>query len=666
MFLLPNKTKVGEVVLYIIYGFMALFPFMYFNSFLYWGTSLRSVVLIGVSSLIFIISLFYYLRKNNQLVVPKSPILLVGLIYLVSIIISGIAGVSFENTFWSMATRTTGIWYLICLAIMVWFLVGFMEDQSVQNKIIKIVVFSTALYSFLAFLSPEGVNLLFFDFKSDGFTFGNSTFAAMYIFGAFLLSIYYLYQVQLRKWWMYFLPFVILMSPEIIRKELWFGDFSEGFLGDARTTTYVILLSVLALLCIWAVSKIKDLKLRSTVAYGAFGLGIVAVIIFAISLFSNNGFVRNFYLSQSTAIRPLLWELSEGLIAERPILGWGADNFERLFEKKYDNRFLQTEFGNEAWLDRAHNVFMDQLVDGGILGLFFYLTIYVVVILCLIYAALKSSNKNDRALASILIVYFSFHLLELQTAFDTSISYTIVALMISLAAVVFHRTYQYTSGKQNSIIFKPSIKYVLISVSGIFVFWSFFWGWIPFVRAQLANGSIRKVGNSEARIPFYKIMFNSPVDEHSFLWRTVTDFQRGIGQNPNVLDNSEKIKGLKKESEIFAQEYRNYVKSHPDHFRAHLNLADILIYQRLFGVDNLKEAQNVLDEAINLVPESPQPYWMKAVAYVYMRKFDLAREYAQRGLELNPKIVQSKNVVNYVEKSIKTFPSIDLFFFRQI
>ena len=57
---------------------------------------------------------------------------------------------------------------------------------------------------------------------------------------------------------------------------------------------------------------------------------------------------------------------------------------------------------------------------------------------------------------------------------------------------------------------------------------------------------------------------------------------------------------------------------------------------------------------------------MKAVAYIYMRKFDLAREYAREGLALNPEIKQSQEIVEYVERSAKTFPEIDLFFFRQI
>jgi hypothetical protein len=295
-----------------------------------------------------------------------------------------------------------------------------------------------------------------------------------------------------------------------------------------------------------------------------------------------------------------------------------------------------------------------------------YVGVYLTIILCLIYTTLRSPEKNDRVLSSILIVYFALHLLELQTAFDTSISYFMVAIMVALSVTLFHRTITHTKGKEPLFVLNSTTKYSVLGATFIFIIWSFFWGWVPSVRANLANGEIRRVGNSAGRLPLYETMFDSPIDKHAFLWRTITDFQRGIGQEPGVLNKPEQVKGLKTEADLFDELYAEYVGSHPDHFRAHLNLADILIYQRLFNVDKLVQAQEVLDKAILLVPKSPQPYWMKAVAYVYMKKFDLAREYAKRGLDLNPAIVQSQNVVQYVEKSEKTFPDIDLFFFRQI
>jgi len=277
-------------------------------------------------------------------------------------------------------------------------------------------------------------------------------------------------------------------------------------------------------------------------------------------------------------------------------------------------------------------------------------TLRALVILALVYAALWGKEKRERIFASILIVYFTLHIAELQTAFDTSVSYPMVGFMFVSAGVLYHRVRsQVRPGL--ALTLPQTARYAVGGVLAVFCAWSLVAGALPLAQAQIANGAIRKVGFAQDRIPMYPALFGSSVDEHAFLWRTSTDFQRGIGDDPSVLEDPRAVPYLKEELVIFEEEYRKYLEKNPEHFRAHLNLADILIYQRLFEVNKLEEAQEVLDRAIELVPQSPQPYWMKTVAYVYMRKFDLAREYAKRGLELNPGIQQSQDVVNYVERS---------------
>jgi tetratricopeptide (TPR) repeat protein len=517
-------------------------------------------------------------------------------------------------------------------------------------------------------LSPEGINLFFKGWFNYGFTFGNSTFAAMYLFGAFILSLYYLLQAQVKKWWMYVLPVVMVINPYILNHKVWFGDLSGGLIGDARSSAYVLILSLIALVVTWLVSKITNTKKRSVVLYSLFGASLVVATLASWSLFSNDGYLRQAYLSQATAARPLIWDMSEKVIMQRPFFGWGIDTFERVFELNYDNRLLQPDYGNEPWFDRAHNVFIDQAVDNGIFGLASYLAIYITIILSLIYVTLKSHEKEDRIFASLLIIYFALHFAELQTAFDTSISYPLVIFMVASAIILFQRTVAHNKKKNEApeYILNVPLKYILGTAIIAFSCWSLFWGWIPFVRAQISNGTIRTIGDSTKRLPIYPILFGSSVDKHLFLWRTTTDFQRGIGQDPRVLENPAKVAGLRNEIALFETEYRKYVEENPLHFRAHLNLADTLIYERLFGVDKLADAQKVLDRAIELVPQAPQPYWMKAVAYVYMKKFDLAREYAKKAYDLNPKIEQSAEVMKYVETSIKNFPEIELFFFKYI
>jgi tetratricopeptide (TPR) repeat protein len=58
-------------------------------------------------------------------------------------------------------------------------------------------------------------------------------------------------------------------------------------------------------------------------------------------------------------------------VKERPILGWGQENFSYVFNKYYDPAL----YGAEPWYDRTHNIFLDWLIAGGVLGLVAYLSI---------------------------------------------------------------------------------------------------------------------------------------------------------------------------------------------------------------------------------------------------------------------------------------------------
>lgn len=668
MFFTDTKSILSKAIEYTVYLFLITFPFINYSLYLYSGTSTRSVNLTIVVSVLSIILGVWLFGSKNKLSLLKSPILAVFGAYIIISVISGLYGFNFHTTFWSNVTRMTGIWYLVTLYVFIVFLTSILSDERRGRRMMSGVMLSTGLYSLLYFFSYEGLGWIFPHYVNYAFTFGNSTFAAMYLFGAFMLAVYYLYTSEKRVWWMYILPIILIINPSIINKKFFIGEWSGGvvsFVGEARASSVVIMLSIIALICVWLISRIKNKKIRNNTIVGVFITVILGLGFVGYSLLSPDGIIRKAYLSQATSARPLVWEVSNKVIADSPFLGWGGDNFERVFERYYDNRLLQREYGNEAWFDRAHNVFVDQAIDGGYIGLISYLLIYLCIGICLLYVVLKSRSNKDVALATILLIYFGMHFLELQTAFDTSISYVMVAFMIALSTVVTHRTFTDLKGRNYEIDLGEGIRYVIgLCLVGFFM-WTTFTGLIPFMRTQWANGYIREVGSSAERLKVYDTLFGSSLDLPSFLWRTSTDLQKGIGQDPSILENPADVQGFDEEFNYLANKYAEYLKLNPNDYRSHLNLADILIYLRLFNDDKLEQAQSVLDDAIKLVPQGPQAYWMKAVAYIYERKFDLAREWAAKGLAVNPKIKESQNIIDYVDESIKTFPNIDLYFFKQ-
>jgi O-antigen ligase len=650
----------SKIIEYVTYIFIFSFPFLNFRNFLYAGTSTRSASLIFFSTIIGIFFAIWLFKKNNSFVISRSPIFVVVSAYLIFTFISAIFGLNFHTSFWSLATRTSGLWYLLNLGFYLYILWFLIRDEERKRKLILVFITSSTLYSVLAFLGREGVGLLFKGYISDAFTFGNSTFAAMYLFAAFLLSIYYVIQAEKKKWWMFLIPILLLINPNFLNTGIG-PDSIDGHLGEAKATTILLFVSVISLFFFWLISKIKNIQTRKKVTYSLFVIGIIGMFISAYSLFSSDGYLRKLYLKGSTAARPIMWEMSYKIIKQKPLLGWGRDNFERVFEENYDSRLLEERYGNEAWFDRAHNIFIDELIENGFIGLVLYILIYLITIWCLIHVSLNSLEKKDRISASILIVYFTLHFVELQTAFDTTISYPAFVFMLALAICLYDRNKKV---REFTLVGWP--KYTLAICTLIFFIWSCIWGFIPFVRAEMANGYIRTAGSSEKRLEAYPILLGNPLDTHSFLWRMSTDFQIGISKDPQVLNDQKKVEALRKEISFFENTYKEYLNRNPLNYRAHLNLADMLIYQRLLGVNKLNDAQKVLDKAIELVPQAPQAYWMKAVAYLYMGKFDLAKEWAKKGLDINPNAAQSQDVVEYINKSIKNFPEIDLYFFKQI
>ncbi|MBI3589620.1 MAG: O-antigen ligase family protein [Candidatus Liptonbacteria bacterium] len=63
---------------------------------------------------------------------------------------------------------------------------------------------------------------------------------------------------------------------------------------------------------------------------------------------------------------------------ERPLLGWGPENFSTVFDRHFDPRHYVPGTNSETWFDRAHSVFFDYLTETGIFGLLSYLGIFVV------------------------------------------------------------------------------------------------------------------------------------------------------------------------------------------------------------------------------------------------------------------------------------------------
>ncbi|MDE2041140.1 MAG: O-antigen ligase family protein [Patescibacteria group bacterium] len=125
----------------------------------------------------------------------------------------------------------------------------------------------------------------------------------------------------------------------------------------------------------------------------------------------------------SNQARQYIWPMALNGAMKRPILGWGQENFNYIFNADYNPAM----WSQEQWFDRAHDVFLDWLVASGIIGLIAYVALYVLFLRFVWKSSLTLAEKS--VLIGLLAGYFVHNIF----VFDNLASYVIFFTMLAFA-----------------------------------------------------------------------------------------------------------------------------------------------------------------------------------------------------------------------------------------
>ncbi len=169
-----------------------------------------------------------------------------------------------------------------------------------------------------------------------------------------------------------------------------------------------------------------------------YGLAVIVVLIGAFIGLRQASFIQNSpVLSRfanisahetTTESRLIIWQMSLKGFTEHPLLGWGPENYNVVFNKYYDPRL----WPQEQWFDRSHNIFLDWLISAGVLGLVSYLGLFGVSLYYLWSRRRLFTSMEQAILTGMLAAYF-FHNIFV---FDNLVSYI---LFISVLGYVHFR-----------------------------------------------------------------------------------------------------------------------------------------------------------------------------------------------------------------------------------
>jgi hypothetical protein len=439
----------------------------------------------------------------------------------------------------------------------------------------------------------------------------------------------------------------------ITGKVSFFQVFSHPLviLGEARAASMSVFLGIILWVGYRSILKIKKNNVKKIIVSVVLVVLFVTFISSIVSLARPDGKLRTEFETLSGGGRPLLWGIAGQAIAEHLFLGTGPDNFDVAFIRHFDNRLFLPQY-NEVWFDRAHNIFVDTLVDMGILGLLAYLSLFGTAIY-MVWRVAKREDEQSINIAIIATMGLTLHLLDIQTAFDTVISYlTLGALFAFINGYYWSKRDGKKINSSRTISIIVSVVLILASIIGIRYT-------LKIRSANIANHDARTIGSSDGRLAIYPKLLGSPVDQATYLWRTTTDIEQSIVKKPELINSPEKIKGLLSEFAYLEDRYKQYINKNPNDYRMLLNLAKNMIFVSILGKDELNDSKQYIDRASAIVPQSPIPDIMRSIISVYSGNFRDAYKYINKAKSIIPDLQYTLGIEGWIKIQEKSFPQID-------
>ncbi len=250
-------------------------------------------------------------------------------------------------------------------------------------------------------------------------TFGNSAYLAIYFLFSSFIALWLAFSEK-REWLKWTLIGVAALEGILI------------FFTETRGTVLGFVGALALSAFLFALTAGKQIR-RS--AIGA--LAIILILVGGFYAARNSSFVQGNHVLQRIAsisladgqTRFTIWHMALEGTFERPIVGWGQEGFNYVFNKFYEpSLYLQ-----EPWFDRAHNAFVDWLVAGGIPAFLLYLSLFGSALVFL-WRSSKLSHPERILLTAALVGYAVHNVFVFDNLYSYIYFFAILALIDSQIA----------------------------------------------------------------------------------------------------------------------------------------------------------------------------------------------------------------------------------------
>ncbi len=618
-----RMKNIKNILNYIITGGIFLIPFIVFlvpQSMFFpfiTGKGFTFRILIEIITGLFVVLAFMgpeYRPKMSW--ITKSVLFFTG-----AILLADLLGENPYKSLWSNYERMEG--FVLIAHLLLYYIVAssVFNTAARWKQFFNVSILSSFLMSLYGVAQLLGLATINQGGVRVDATFGNSAYLAIYLVIHIFLCLYMLVHESKNKLMQWVYGLVGILEIVILYYTATRGAII-GFVGGLLLIVILILL------------KEKENKLFRKVSVWFIGALVILGAIFFLS--RNTSLVKNSQvLSRFSSIslseiksqgRYYVWPMALRGVADRPIFGWGQENFNFVFNKYYDPAM----YAQEQWFDRTHNVFLDWLIAGGIIGFLAYASMY----LALFYYIWRKGSLlklSEKSIFTGMIVAYIFHNIFV---FDNLISYILFfSVLAYIHFVATEGVAKNTEDSKSKMFSSDVIAYVVSPIVAVATIIVVYFVNIPAISANqtLIQAISPQKEGAEKNLSLFKDVYNYK----SF----------GSGEATEQLVQLATQINSSQLPDVLKQEYYEFAKSKVEEKVAEKpNDARYLMFAGSFynRFGNYNEAIKYYDRALIESPKKQAIFIELGSAYLNIKNYSKALELLKYSYDLEPRSDESK------------------------
>lgn len=425
--------------------------------------------------------------------IMRNPLNIAVAVFMGSAAISTVISSNMYRGFFGDSVRAEGLYTLLACFVLFIAMVVFFTHQD-WNRYIRIALCAgvVVMIAFFFQYSEYGQAFIFTSgsIEQPGSFMGNPTLLGSFL--TLLLGYAILGYRDSSHFWKYsalavgFLAGIVLILLEV----------RGALAGIAAATLFLVFIYAIRMVRLW--------RRMDNVPSGILALVIMAPLFFFAlaamiwgtrthAMWQSVPVVRRLvgfsWESASVKTRFLAWKVSSDAFKERPVFGWGLEQYGTAYNKHYNPAYAVYA---EDWFDRAHNKILDVLVMQGIAGVASYGMIFFAFFYVL--GGIRERGSVRLGLGAVIIAYS----VQNMFAFDHIDSYMPFFGLLAFSASCYDRDTErirraFRSSKPSRIV----ATWLLMFSVGVNCYALYAWNGVPLMQAWRYKRAIAREWSGE-------------------------------------------------------------------------------------------------------------------------------------------------------------------------